>query len=233
LFWFLNFLRTAKLTKRERKGVSYSLYSLEYADIPKAFFAPHDVNHCCALDHCYITIIRGYCCWLGRCCTYVIRGHCCFSVCSTNGLISRCYTSVCLSSQCSVWMNPAHAGRLPPRINSTDRHGWTREPYADSRSFLEKPFLVTWFQKMSVFLWKWKLCYRVKSNSVVHTLSTYLFKVCFNIIHSPICSFRKWSLSFRFYHAIGAPVYGVTRESVRKCGRDLRSESLRTAALTN
>jgi hypothetical protein len=76
--------------------------SLEYTDIPKVFFTPHLVGHCCT------DVTQGDCCALGHSCINVawscamvhsyrnvIWGHCA-TVCSNNYLSSHCCATMAL-----------------------------------------------------------------------------------------------------------------------------------------
>jgi hypothetical protein len=71
-----NTLHSCLLSEKIRK-----VYSLENTNIPKVFFTPHYVGHCC-------TVIRGHYCTLSHSCS-VVLGHCCATMCSNNGLSSQ------------------------------------------------------------------------------------------------------------------------------------------------
>jgi hypothetical protein len=53
------------------------VFSMECIDIPKVFFMPHHVGHCCT------DVIQGHCCSLGQSCTNVFWGHCCMNLIGT------------------------------------------------------------------------------------------------------------------------------------------------------
>jgi hypothetical protein len=85
------------------------VYFLEYIDIPKVFFMPHHVGHCCTViqEHCWVTMCQQ--CPLHHCCTNAIRRNCCSTACSNNGTL--------FPSVVQQWG--------PPRRNLTGRHAWT------------------------------------------------------------------------------------------------------------
>jgi hypothetical protein len=108
-----HWLQNANLDTLAEMGEKYykigKVYSLEYNDIPKVFFTPNHVVHCCT------NVIQGHGCASGNSCTNVIRDHCCTITCLNNALYHCCAT---VSSN-----NDPRSCRVdcPCRKNASDR----------------------------------------------------------------------------------------------------------------